>query len=80
MAKRRKGRKPYIRKTLLKQKTTKKGNVIYTIQPSKVREAEFKKLVKRANDRLYKLDKEIKLGYVDKYIGFELFILNFGGK
>ena len=31
-------------------------------------------------DRLYKLDKEIKLGYVDKYIGFELFILNFGGK
>ena len=57
MAKRRKGRKPYIRKTLLKQKTTKKGNEIYTIPPSKVREAEFKKLAKRANDRLYKLEK-----------------------
>lgn len=57
MAKRRKGRKPYIRKTLLKQKTTKKGNIIYNIPPSKVREAEFKKLVKRANDRLYKLEK-----------------------
>lgn len=57
MAKRRKGRKPYIRKTLLKQKTTRKGNTIYTIPPSKVREAEFKKMVKKANDRLYKLEK-----------------------
>lgn len=57
MARKRKGRKPYIRKTLTKQKTTKKGNTIFSIPASKVREAEFKRLVKRANDRLYKLEK-----------------------
>ena len=27
----------------------------------------------------FKLDKDIKLGNIDKYVGFELFILNFGG-
>ena len=61
--KRGKTKKAYIRKTLLKQKTTKKGNEIYNIPPSKVRDAELKRLVKRANDRLYKLE---KAGVTDK--------------
>lgn len=50
-------RKPYIRKTLLKYSISKKGNKIYRIPASKIREAELKRLVKRANDRLYKLEK-----------------------
>ena len=58
-----KGSKSYIRKTLLKQKTTKKGNEIYRIPPSKVRDEELKRLVKRANDRLYKME---KAGVTDK--------------
>ena len=37
-------------------------------------------IIDKAFDDLYKLDKDIKLGFVDKNIGFELFILNFGGK
>ena len=56
MAKRRK-KKPYIRKTLLNYTTTDTGYRQYKIQPSRVRDEEIKRLVKRANDRLYKLEK-----------------------
>lgn len=47
----------YVRKTLLKQKSTDKGNVIYDIPASKVREKEFQRMVRKANDRLRSLEK-----------------------
>lgn len=37
------------------------------------------KILDKSFEQLYKLDKDIKLGNIDKYVGFELFILNFGG-
>ena len=37
------------------------------------------KILDNSFKQLYKLDKDIKLGNIDKYVGFELFILNFGG-
>lgn len=37
------------------------------------------KILDNSFEQLYKLDKDIKLGNIDKYVGFELFILNFGG-
>lgn len=55
--KRRKGRKPYIRKTLLKYEETSTGYRKYKIKNSQIREAELERLIKRANDRLYKLEK-----------------------
>ena len=47
----------YIRKTLLKIEVTEKGNTIYSIPASKVRDKEFKKMVRKANDRLRALEK-----------------------
>lgn len=47
----------YIRKTLLNRKETENGNIIYKIPASKVRDEEFKKMVRRANDRLRALEK-----------------------
>lgn len=47
----------YIRKTLLNRKETEKGNIIYRIPASKVRDEEFKKMVRKANDRLRALEK-----------------------
>ena len=38
------------------------------------------KIIDDAFNNLYKLDRDIKLGKIDKFIGFELFIINFGGK
>ena len=38
------------------------------------------KIIDDAFNNLYKLDRDIKLGNIDKFIGFELFIINFGGK
>ena len=55
--KRKKKESSYIRKSLLKTKTTEKGNVIYRISASEVREKELKRLVRRANDRLRRLEK-----------------------
>lgn len=52
-----KRKKPYIRKTLLNYTTTDTGYRQYKIRPSRVRDEEIKRLVKRANDRLYKLEK-----------------------
>jgi DNA polymerase-3 subunit delta len=37
------------------------------------------KILDNSFEQLYKLDKDIKLGNINKYVGFELFILNFGG-
>ena len=37
------------------------------------------KILDNSFEQLYKLDKDIKSGSIDKYVGFELFILNFGG-
>lgn len=53
------------------------GRIYYTLKSLKNLTQEA---IDDSFDRLYKLDKDIKLGIVDKYIGFELFILNFGGK
>ena len=36
-------------------------------------------ILDKSFEQLYKLDKDIKIGNIDKYVGFELFILNFGG-
>lgn len=47
----------YIRKTLLKTEVTEKGNTVYSIPASKVRDKEFKKMVRKANDRLRALEK-----------------------
>ena len=47
----------YIRKTLLNRKETERGNIIYKIPASKVRDEEFKKMVRKANDRLRALEK-----------------------
>ena len=47
----------YIRKSLLKRSVSEKGNIVYKIPASKVRENEFKRLVKQANDRLRRLEK-----------------------
>ena len=47
----------YIRKTLLQRTESEKGNIVYNIPASKVREKEFKRLVKKANDRLRRLEK-----------------------
>ena len=55
--KRKKKESSYIRKSLLKTKTTEKGNVIYRISASEVREKELKRMVRRANDRLRRLEK-----------------------
>jgi len=55
--KRKKKESSYIRKSLLKTKTTEKGNVIYRISASEVREKELQRMVRRANDRLRRLEK-----------------------
>ena len=55
--KRKKAVTKYIRKTLLNRKETERGNIIYKIPASKVRDEEFKKMVRRANDRLRALEK-----------------------
>lgn len=47
----------YVRKTLLKTEVTEKGNTVYSIPASKVRDKEFKKMVRKANDRLRALEK-----------------------
>lgn len=47
----------YVRKTLLKREVTEKGNTIYSIPASKVRDREFKMMVRKANDRLRSLEK-----------------------
>lgn len=47
----------YVRKTLLKTEVTEKGNTIYSIPASKVREKEYKRMVRKANDRLRSLEK-----------------------
>lgn len=47
----------YVRKTLLKTEVTEKGNTVYSIPASKVRDREFKKMVRKANDRLRALEK-----------------------
>ena len=47
----------YVRKTLLRTEVTDKGNTIYSIPASKVRDKEFKKMVRKANDRLRALEK-----------------------
>lgn len=47
----------YIRKTLLRTKVTEKGNVIYSIPASKVREKELQRMVRKANDRLRRLER-----------------------
>ena len=53
------------------------GRIYYTLKSLKNLNQE---VLDKAFDNLYKLDRDIKLGNVDKYIGFELFIINFGGK
>ena len=55
--KRKKMESSYIRKSLLKTKTTEKGNLIYRIPASEVREKELQRMVRRANDRLRRLEK-----------------------
>ena len=55
--KRKKAVTKYIIKTLLTRKETERGNIIYQIPASKVRDEEFKKMVRRANDRLRALEK-----------------------
>lgn len=47
-----------LRSNLLSYNVTAGGYKQFDIVPSKVTEAEFKRLVKRANDRLYKLEKK----------------------
>lgn len=51
------------KKSLLKSRTTKTGYTKYGIKPSEVRDAELKYLAKKANDRLYKME---KAGVTDK--------------
>ena len=55
--KKRKMETSYVRKSILKTKTTEKGNVIYKIPASKVREKELQRMIRRANDRLRRLEK-----------------------
>lgn len=55
--KKRKMETSYVRKSLLKTKTTQKGNVIYKIPASKVREKELQRMIRKANDRLRRLEK-----------------------
>ena len=55
--KRKKMESSYIRKSLLKTKTTENGNVIYSIPASKVREKELQRMVRKANDRLRRLER-----------------------
>lgn len=55
--KRKKMESSYIRKSLLRTKTTEKGNVIYSIPASKVREKELQRMVRKANDRLRRLER-----------------------
>lgn len=52
-----------LRSNLLSYNVTDSGYKQFDIKPSQVTEAEFKRLVKRANDRLYKLEKR---GLTDK--------------
>lgn len=47
----------YIRKSLLKRQLSEKGNEVYSIPASKVREKEFQRMVRKANDRLRRLEK-----------------------
>lgn len=55
--KRKKMESSYIRKSILKTKTTEKGNMIYRIPASKVREKELQRMVRKANDRLRRLER-----------------------
>lgn len=55
--KRKKMESSYVRKSLLKTKTTEKGNVIYNIPASKVRKKELQRMIRKANDRLRRLEK-----------------------
>jgi hypothetical protein len=55
--KRKKMESSYIRKSLLRTKTTEKGNLIYSIPASKVREKELQRMVRKANDRLRRLER-----------------------
>lgn len=55
--KRKKMESSYIRKSLLKTKTTEKGNVIYSIPASEVRQKELQRMVRKANARLLRLER-----------------------
>lgn len=55
--KRKKKESSYIRKSLLKTKTTEKGNVIYSIPASEVRQKELQRMVRKANARLLRLER-----------------------
>lgn len=55
---------------------TSPGRIFYTLKDLKNIN---QRIIDDAFDYLYNLDREIKLGNIDKYIGFELFIINFGG-
>lgn len=55
--KKKKQESSYIRKTILQRQETEKGNIIYKIPASKVREKEFQRMVRKANDRLRRLEK-----------------------
>lgn len=55
--KRNKKESSYIRKSLLRTETTENGNLIYSIPASKVREKELQRMVRRANDRLRRLER-----------------------
>lgn len=52
------------------------GRIFYTLKNIKNLNQD---ILDKSFDQLYKLDKDIKLGNIDKHVGFELFILNFGG-
>ena len=56
-----------LRSNLLSYNETAGGYIKYDITASKVTEAEFKRLVKRANDRLYKLEKKGLTGKSKEY-------------
>lgn len=55
--KKKKQESSYIRKTLLQRQESEKGNIVYNIPASKVREKEFQRMVRKANDRLRRLEK-----------------------
>lgn len=75
MAARKKKKKVKLRKTILKYNTLDTGYRQYKIQPSRVREEEFKRLVKQANDRLYKLEKAGLSGVSREYREVEHYAL-----
>ena len=56
-----------LRSNLLSYNETAGGYIKYDITASNVTEAEFKRLVKRANDRLYKLEKKGLTGKSKEY-------------